>query len=304
MSGNVPPLPSEMSWLTILLLMACAGAFGGVLDVLRLIDIKDLLSEKAGPRFSWVIQGLLVGAVIGSGGAIAAIFVTGAADKFATVDTVANRLRLVSLGVISGFLGYRLLKSVANQLEKDVNDVKEKTQSQGKELIDVKAKQEKALTDTKKDVDLVEAIGFGFAALGAPNVLESDLNTTVRRLEEARSAFPAHRRVGILLARLYHERLNSTEKAMEILTQVLEAKRQEHSDTDDDAADVLFNRACYSSILAGTQTDQKRGEEFRTKALADLALSVRYKPTNKKDAASDDDLKPLKDDVRFRDLIS
>ena len=86
------PEKITMGWIEILALMIIAGAFGGVLDVLQLIDIRKLI-EQDGPvlpskrRF---LGALCLGAVGGTGGALAMLFVIAATAKLDTSDTAPS----------------------------------------------------------------------------------------------------------------------------------------------------------------------------------------------------------------------
>jgi hypothetical protein len=224
---------------------------------------------------------------VGCGAAWAMLFVTITTSKFRADDSTENRLLLVSLSIIAGFLGYRLLQGLASKLEKQVQEIDFKTEENQKRTAALE--------------ELVAAIGVGLRALeeGVPPAQVLD---AVRILNETRSKLPMNRSAAIILARLQHEALGDTERGVAVLTDAIEAKRREGSDRDKDAADLRYNRACYCSVLAGK--DASNRARHVAQALDDLAISCELSPDNKREAQADKDFDVIRGETRFVQIVS
>jgi hypothetical protein len=95
----------QFTGLGIASMMSLAGAFGGMLDVLQLIEVRRLIEQKGALVVSKrrFIAALLLGCVGGIGGVFAMIFTITATSTINTDYTPRNQLLLFSLGVVSGF---------------------------------------------------------------------------------------------------------------------------------------------------------------------------------------------------------
>jgi tetratricopeptide (TPR) repeat protein len=297
----------QMDWLYILGLMSFSGAFGGALSVLQLYDVRKLLDESEAVSFSRnrFFAALILGISSGIGGSISMLFVISATAKLDTNPTTANKLLLCSLGMISGFLGYRALGGVASRVEKQISEIDAKTDRKLKETkIHLEELTEKKIGDAKDTVKSIaeywDSINMGLDAAGDKNGLISEDLKAISRLERLREQMPGNREVAIILARIY-AKLNDHVKAIEILTNLIVAI--EGTGRDKDTADALFNRACYYNLIADSEAGDKKAE-LKTKAYVDLKESIRLSPENKEDATTDPDLQSLRDDERVKQLIA
>lgn len=286
------PKQGELTWALTLVLASLSGAFGGILNVLRLLEPRDIFEGKPIPSGGRLLGAITLGGIIGSGGAIAMLFVSSAAGKLNTADNTSNMLTLISLGVISGFLGYRLLSGVADRLEKDVLQIQGKADAQDREI-----------QQSKLQMEFVEAITQGLVAADNEKLGVSELTEPIRKLEAVRVKVPADRKIGIVLGRLYVRR-EEYDQAICVLSEVLAAKKAAGTGSDADAAALLYNRACYLAVLAGKTADPTKQTALKEKAYVDLESSVKFSPDNKKEAAVDDDFSALKSEDKFKTLIA
>ncbi len=285
----------QMDAIFIIVVMCISGVFGGILNVLQDIDIRKLVQEgdraiSSVPRF---VAGLVLGGFRGSGGAIAMLFLLAVADKLPTTATSKNIVILFSLGVVSGFIGYRLLRRVAASVEKQIEEAVGRTEKKIEEVED----------RVDKDVRLADALRWGEITAEREVVLPSDLRAPIEDLEEVRREMPSESQVGIMLGRLYVEKSDDVRKGIRVLSEVLEAKKKEGADKDEYAADLLYNRACYFNLIANKASGPEKNE-LKEKAYEDLEASIRLAPENKDDALVDPVLESLRHEERFGILIS
>jgi tetratricopeptide (TPR) repeat protein len=293
-----------MGWIEILILMAMSGMFGGVLDVLQLIDIKKLIEQDARVLLSKrrFVGALLLGAVGGAGGAIAMLFVIVATAKLNTKPEPENRLMLISLGMVSGFLGYRVLRSVAQRVEKQIQEV----ETRAAKKIDESAARVEASTTQKieetadrlqRETEYSKAITLGFMIAEKGDAIPSDTDTAISGLKRILEREPDNRQAGIVLSNIYRKLGGNNEalRVLSALTQSLEGKTARQKDL----ADSLYNRACLYNSMANQEKNELRIQELRNKAYEDLERSIRLSPINKDEALQDPDLESLRGDERF-----
>jgi hypothetical protein len=110
------------------------------------------------------------------------------------------------------------------------------------------------------------------------------LEKTKSKLVEARLKDPTNREIGVLLGRT-HDALGELDAAMEVLGDVLEAKKKAGTHGDRDTADLLYNRACYAAV----RSVHEKNPALRRKAIEDLKLSFSLDPTgeNKEEARTE-----------------
>lgn len=306
-----------MSWIEILLIVVFSGAFGGILDVLRLIDIRKLIEEK---EISFVSRwrffyALTLGGVIGSGGGFAMLVLLTSTSKLQTINTPENILFLIGLGVVSGFLGYSLLLGMAqrvkDQVDKQIDDRVEASEQKTNRKIEVTEER-----ITRNVNEFATAIQKAFAAANALDQLNSnetafppdektkiqmDAKVALTDIENARLSMPDDRTIGIMTARLY-KGLKDLSRAIEVLTQVLNKRIKANLNNNDTAA-LLYNRACYYCLSAAKLDDTDPQKiELKEKAYTDLEKSLSIDDCRAY-AATDDDLKLIWEEPRFKKLL-
>jgi hypothetical protein len=269
-----------MNWL------AWFGAFGGILAVLGEVPIRRVLETGVKAygsvgRLSWAI---VVGALWGIGGSISFGVLLSLDDKLQNgLDQPKTDVLLAGTAVAAGFAGIRVLRLASSRLEKQMTQlVKEETARVGDD-------------SSKKLAFLTDALATASGVLeGHPDTdhsVDAKRRDAIERLLAARKDYPTLRTVGIYLGRLYVG-LQDYTSAIRILTEFLEARRQTGITPDADDAALLYNRACYRSLL-GTKQDPNAKEQLFRDGWNDLQESVKLDPTNLAEAKADSDLAPL-----------
>lgn len=269
-----------MNWL------AWFGAFGGILAVLGEVPIRRVFESGVKAygsvgRLSWAI---FVGALWGIGGSISFGVLLALDDKLKnSVDQPKTDVLLAGTAVAAGFAGIRVLRLASSRLEKQMTQlVKEETARVG----DDSSKKLAFLSDA-----LATAAGVLEAHPDTDHSVDAERRKAIERLLTAQKDHPTLRTVGIYLGRLYIGLQDHT-SAIRILTEFLEARRKADITPDADDAALLYNRACYRSLLGDKQKDPEK-EQLLKDGWDDLRESVRLDPTNLAEAKGDSDLKPL-----------
>lgn len=288
-----------MGWVAVLGLMLIPGAIGGVIDVLQLINLKKLLSDPDYTPFGlwrrfW--GAITVGMLSGAGGAAAVLFLGVWTNQLDTSksDTRAYVL-LATLGVVSGFLGYKALKRVADNIDKRFEDVHAELENAKKEIKEAEARaiEESALIDKC------------ISAWRNEDTPSSEIESLAKRLEVVQARRRSDRTVGIVLCNLY-DRLKNHEKAISMITTVIALKTKEAPNNNADIGDLFFNRACYRMPLfvAATAADKADiVDRLKGFIISDLKRSIELNPANRDIASGDDDLAPLRTLPEFNALL-
>lgn len=291
-----------MGWKTILLLTSISGAFGGMLDVLQIIDVRKLIERPETPIASWrrFIAALALGAIGGVGGAVAMLFVIVATAKLDTSDTPANVLMLCSLSMVSGFLGYRVLSSVARRVENQIKEAEARTEKK----IEETTAQTVAIVDKKiqQSSKYANAISKGLLVAGSLEVPPFVIEDAIAEIEEIIKRTPDDRQASIVLSNIYSSQENY-DKAIDVLNDLMKTLQNKGESRNIDMGDALYNRACILNTKAkGLPEGSPELNELKKKIYADLAASFRLSPTNKEEAKKDPDLESLRAEEQFINL--
>ena len=269
--------------------------------MLHILDTRELMAPPREPslvswswkRF-WAALGL--GAAGGFGGATAMLLLGITTKQLKMEFDVENIARLFSLGLVSGFLGFRLLKSVADKVDKQIQENIEKSEQ----------RQDEKMVEMQKR--LFEEAGYIDQAKTALSK-----NATVPELEAlAGILYGMHqrgrndRRLGIVLGNLY-DRLGREVEAVNVVTEVIQNRTEKGFGKTKDTADLLYNRACYrvpSYLKAKAQTNASEMKGIIGDIITDLTLSFQYFPPNKQIALQDDDLNRLRGDTNYDAFIA
>ena len=122
-------------------------------------------------------------------------------------------------------------------------------------------------------------------------------SSKVQTLRDYLSANKTDRMAAIMLSRVY-QKAGYTREAIQILDEFVREKTAA-GQRDKDYADILYNRACYNTLLWKTTND----ENAKEKAFGDLAESVSISPENALNAVQDIDFAAIAHEERFQALI-
>jgi len=274
---------SGEEWTEILLLLVVFGAIGGVLQVLSLLNPKDILRDGKAtigsyPRF---LATVAIGTVSGAGGGIAYGAILALADKFDEPLEASDRLLIAGTALAAGFLGIWMIKRLAIQIDEEA-------------LRRLETRTEKRIVEEAASIgEYSDAIDIARDVLqkdtkGADRTLDGQRREALAKLEKVRPHSRHSRPLGIYLGRLYRQ-LGDLDSAIQVLSEVIEARKKERR-VGVDLAALLYNRACYRNLLAGRTNDPRKAAELRSQAWEDLRECVRLSPADLDEARHDDDL--------------
>lgn len=114
-----PPREYPLDWVLVLWIFAAAGAVGGVLSLFAMIDVVTLMAattfqQWSAARVIHMVLGTITAALGGVGGASAALFLYVADRRFRPTMGDVDILAFVASGLIFGFVGFRVLRQVAD----------------------------------------------------------------------------------------------------------------------------------------------------------------------------------------------
>lgn len=275
---------------TLLSVIVVAGGFGGFLDFCNRFTIfregsnkGSLLSQsslvtKKNAEYGLFYKGvelhskylLYVGAFhicLGIGGSIAMSFALISIGQFKVETNVDNLLLLTTLSVVAGFGGNRILEKVRGQLERQLEDTQ-------REVSALKTSVSSMKEEISLDIEVTDCLN------NAHSVLEGKDEKPWNEIEQVVSSLKhlvAHdnlsrlvlRRAAIYLGRIYRAKYDDLDRAAAHLSDFV---KKYGAIKDTHSAAVLFNRACYYSLIAKTKSNGQR-EELLSKAHADLELA-------------------------------
>lgn len=303
---NIP-----MGWIEILIFMCVAGMFGGILDVLQTIDIRKLIEQDTPALLSRkrFVAALFLGATAGVGGSIAMLFIIVAAAKLDTEASVKNRLMLISLGMISGFLGYRVLRPVALRVKSQIDEAESRTEKKIEEKAarveaSTQQKIEESTIHLREGAEYSEAISLGLLVAEKKDADLSTNNRAVSKLERIIERAPADRQASIILSNIY-AKLGDYESAIKILDDLIKVLETKGEDRKKDIADASYNIACLLNNMADKReaSDPER-QKLRGQVYAYLERAIQLNPLNKEEARKDPDLKSLMAEERFTQIVA
>jgi tetratricopeptide (TPR) repeat protein len=271
----------DMTIRELLFWIVLGGSIGGVTAVLirvRLVN-DGLLVDELSARLRNLLYLAAFSSLIGSAAALAFQWILIGVGKFQSSTQIEDIMFILATSVVAGYVARGILPMIASQSEKLIGrleSVDKKVEHVGKKLESVDKKVEDVEEDLRETSLLMRAVG---------NELESYLRS-----------HPTDRRSAIILATICraHKDLGG---AIAILDRFLKAKA-DLQQFDKDYADALYNRACYNLLLLESTRDAKHKDQ----AYEDLKKSIEISPSNKVDAQSDEDFRPLWQEDRFKAL--
>ena len=284
---------------TVLILFVVSGMVGGTLAGTSLSDIKALMTPPANAQaYSWewwkvrdYCFGLGLSSAGGIGGAMAALFVMLIDSKITFQLDNLKVLTYVTTGVISGFLGYQLIGTIARRWA-DTIGLKEAA-DKVKQNADQVAEATDQLRKLGSRLELAEARSEGLAAQFESSP-EDVVEQAITKLDKVLKEFPDDRQANMILSVLYFGRRKDPQRAAEVLTVAINRGKQAPTDE----ADMRYNRAAYyAHLLSAAPENEKAG--WRDKAVDDIRRSIDLKRSNAAAIAADKDFWPLWDNADF-----
>jgi tetratricopeptide (TPR) repeat protein len=271
----------DMTIRELLFWIVLGGSIGGVTAVLirvRLVN-DGLLLDELSARSGNLLYLAVFSSLIGSAAALASQWILISVGKFQSSTQIDDIMFILATSVVAGYVARGLLPMITSQNDKLISkleSVDKRVEHVGKKFEGVDKRVEHIEDDLRETSLLMRAVG---------NELESSLKS-----------HPADRRAAIILATICraHKDLGG---AIAVLDCFLKAKADLQM-FDKDYADALYNRACYNLLLSESTRDAKHKDQ----AYEDLKKSIEISPPNKVDAQSDEDLKSLWQEERFKAL--
>jgi hypothetical protein len=270
------PISNATFWQQILC-VGTAGGFGGAVFAAAML----LENGKDSTRHDWVaakgapVFGYFCGQiVVGIGGAMAAIFAVSTVGKAVGATDQSNLLNtylyLVSLSVVAGFMGNKLLPGVGVNLAKQLTQVENKVDAASKKVDqthqevkqEVKDVAEKVAKTTDAMLDILkardEAKRLENEKAAGRSVDKTKAVEFIAKLTEYSRVLPTNRVLHVVLANLHFE-IGDLEEAIVVLETFIKNREQAGITNDDDVATAWFNLACYwTSALAVAQSDGEK----------------------------------------------
>lgn len=310
MNSDIPDLPLEF----ILIILIISGAFGGVVStIFEVIDkykthffdeefrITNFDANYTSITLYYVnriiqIFFIFAGkASIGIAGAFGAALVGIWIGKVSVIDTVDNKIFLISLSVVAGVISHRLLPQIGQKLEE---------QLLAKKITEVDKKTDSAIMQSHNAVEYSAAIAHAETAL-VRNAY-NDIPQAIERLNKIRSQFRKDRTLHIYLGRLYRA-LTEYDKAITVLRDFIKAvsgKSKISLYEEMDLSDAYFNIACYHSLKASNTVVDIEKKRLVSEAITALKSATEIWPGNKEYAKKDPDFDFIKENEEFKKTIS
>lgn len=126
---------------------------------------------------------------------------------------------------------------------------------------------------------------------------DQERRDVLKLLKEIDELEPGNRTVAIFRGRLYKQ-LRDYSAAIKALDETISKRLSSGMASGQDYADILYNKACYISVLATEQAAENVKEQLRNEAWALLKESIRHWPANHADALGDKDFNGVTNEIR------
>jgi tetratricopeptide (TPR) repeat protein len=221
--------------------------------------------------------------IIGIAASLGALFFASSLFNINVINIADSEdyVRLVSISVVSGYAGIRLLTTMSDRFTKELKNQEKRIEFQETEIQNLKR-------EVKDKLDR--------------NLREGLLSLAVEEIEEALKIFDAilaqdskniEARIGRAKALKRRNKQGDLEKALSLIEEILEdLKEEKEAKYVYYKARCFYNKACYQNLL------EKYAEE---QILSNLREAFKLFPQFKKFATTDPDLASLK--IVLRDLV-
>ena len=269
----------ELNWIQMLFILGIPAAFGGALK-----GVYDQIGSNNPSKIDWAAG--FFAPILGVGGVAATSLVLLWADIITLEGTDRNILILISFGVVSGFIGDRILPFVGRGLERRIAAIEGAEGERAEKVSEIEHK-----------VDYSTAI----SEVNAPWV-PSQAEELLPQLIAMANEKPEARRLNLALGHLY-KRVGRFQEAEDRMSKYLEVMRRQGGQVSDIAA-ATYNRACYRVLRAAhAATSGEEDSMLVDLAMDDLQEAIRLDKGVIADAPSDPDFDHVRENPRFRDLV-
>ncbi len=196
-------------------------------------------------------------------------------------------------GTVDAMLNERM-----EEFDADVEQAKKRVGENTKKIEQIREEQLRLID---RFADFASDLTFAFHVLSEKStdrVWQAERRASQQQLEARRRDFPTLRRLGILLGRI-HKHFGEYDLAINVLTEVMQARDDRQMPQDIDYAALLYNRACYRNRAAEEaqkKHDLANAQVFRKDAWLDLNRSVQIDSNNGPEAFDDKDFETLWND--------
>lgn len=279
----------NLTWINVLLIVGIASAFGGLLQglyrrIYRLLDDENVDHHDGEigrlARLPW--WDLLIASFLGVGGGAAVLLVLSATNNLNLNDGDKNLIFLVVLGIVAGFIGYRILPRVARGLEERISKTEERSDT---------AILEAAQAANRAGIAAKAAHKAFVFALTAAASIKSEFEKCEGYLRELLEQEPDDRQVNLKLGSMV-KRLGRYAEAGDIMSDFMRRNEELGQQGSLDWSDALYNRACYR--IQDALKDDTRDENMLALGLNDLKNAISNFDILKDDAWMDSDFGVLK----------
>ena len=206
----------------------------------------------------------------------------------------------LGLGFLGGYLLTRMFLGPAFRLadQATTSGLEEKLEETHALAVAAQAASQAADKQGAVNSDLETAVG----ELNKPDHPPARIDQLIVTLQEHRKAAPLHRKLNIVLARLYGEGKRNFDDAIRVLQEFIDQKRSAHQEKDADTADAFFNIACYYSQKMEEATADIRNK-LEDEGINAIKSSLEILPQNAADVLVDRDLTELRKSSRLQELL-
>mgnify|MGYP000176566405 CR=1 FL=1 len=303
---------------TLLIVLVVAGSFGGVLDFCNRFTISrdtsngrsQVLSSPNKPNTVGLfyrgaeLQGnhLLFLAsfhiMLGIGGALAMALALISIGQFKFEVTTDNLLLVTTLSVVAGFGGNRILEKVRGQLERQLEDTQ-------REVTALKSSVSTMKEEIALDIEVTDCLNNAHSVLEGKeekpwNEIEEVVRTLKHLMAHQQLSRLVLRRAAIYLGRIYRTKFVDLERATAHLSDFVKVYGNKE---DTHLAAVLFNRACYNTLIAKTKNGSQK-DELLESAHKDLERACKIDEDVQTQIFGDEKTEPDSDLGSYREWLA
>jgi hypothetical protein len=225
------------------------------------------------------------------------------------LETVASGIVIyfLGLGFLCGYLMTRMFLGPAFRLADQATrsglaaELKEtRAIAEAAKAVSQAAKADSQLAKEKGTVD--SDVQTAMEELNKPDHPPARMDQLIEILRGYLRDNPLHRKLNIVLGRLYAEGKRDLDGAIDVLQKFIAKKTQENQANDRDTADAFFNIACYYSKKM-EETQEEIRKEFEEKGIAAIRNSLEILPQNAADVLVDNDLSELRRSESVKQLV-